>query len=119
MNSGSSLDVQSDTAMIGAWDALTVQNNAEREAWGFRQQGANYSANASVLNSTAKNASTAGLIGAGSSLLSGASQFTGAWSTPSVSTATPGGVSGMSNDIFGQAKSKLAMPKMNTGTTWF
>jgi hypothetical protein len=36
--SGSALDVQEATAGLGAMDALTIRNNAVREAWGFRMQ---------------------------------------------------------------------------------
>jgi len=37
---GSAVDVQADTAYMGELDALTIRNNAAREAWGFKQQGA-------------------------------------------------------------------------------
>lgn len=36
VNKGSSLDVQADSAYLGELDALTIRNNAAREAWGFR-----------------------------------------------------------------------------------
>ena len=36
--SGSALDIQEATAGLGALDALTIRNNAYREAWGFRMQ---------------------------------------------------------------------------------
>lgn len=38
VNSGSALDVQADTAGMGAMDALTAKNNAWREAWGYKAQ---------------------------------------------------------------------------------
>lgn len=51
--SGTPLDILSDTAQIGEEDALTIRNNAAREAWGYRNQaseasrwGANQKANA-------------------------------------------------------------------------
>lgn len=37
---GSAVDVQADAAYLGELDALTVRNNAAREAWGFRQAAA-------------------------------------------------------------------------------
>lgn len=50
---GTALDLLSDTAQIGEEDALTIRNNAAREAWGYRNQaneasrwGANQKANA-------------------------------------------------------------------------
>lgn len=36
LESGSALDIQLDTAELGAQDALTIRNNAWREAWGYR-----------------------------------------------------------------------------------
>lgn len=38
VNSGSASDVQSSTAAMAAQDALTVKNNAWREAWGYKVQ---------------------------------------------------------------------------------
>lgn len=39
VDSGSAQDVQTETAEMGALDALTVRNNAAREAWGYKMQG--------------------------------------------------------------------------------
>jgi hypothetical protein len=33
---GSAVDVQADAAHLGELDALTIRNNAQREAWGFK-----------------------------------------------------------------------------------
>lgn len=49
VNLGSASDIQADTAMIGELDALTIRNNAEREAYGFRVGASNDEAQ-SVLN---------------------------------------------------------------------
>ncbi|WP_332774437.1 hypothetical protein [Pseudomonas sp. ESBL1] len=38
VNSGSAADIQDDTAALGELDALTIKNNAAREAWGYRTQ---------------------------------------------------------------------------------
>lgn len=38
IDDGSALDIQGDTAAIGAEDVMTIKNNAWREAWGFRAQ---------------------------------------------------------------------------------
>lgn len=38
VNSGSAAQLQDDTAMIGELDALTIQNNAAREAFGYQRQ---------------------------------------------------------------------------------
>jgi hypothetical protein len=57
LGSGSSLDIFGDTAQFGALDALTTVNNAQREAYGFRVQGANYQSQAN----SARSAGSAGL----------------------------------------------------------
>lgn len=51
--SGTALDILADTAQVGEEDALTIRNNAAREAWGYRNQaseasrwGANQKSNA-------------------------------------------------------------------------
>lgn len=38
VNRGSAVDVQADAAYLGELDALTIRNNAAKEAWGFRTQ---------------------------------------------------------------------------------
>lgn len=43
VNSGSALDVQADTMALGELDALTIKNNAAREAWGYKTQQLQYS----------------------------------------------------------------------------
>jgi hypothetical protein len=42
VDSGSALDLQTDTAAIGAQDSLTIKNNAWREAWGYKVQANEY-----------------------------------------------------------------------------
>jgi hypothetical protein len=41
VNSGSAVDVQSDTKARGAADELTIRNNAWREAWGYKVESQN------------------------------------------------------------------------------
>ena len=53
VDSGSALDIVSETAGIGALDQLTIRSNADREALGLRQQARNY-------RTTAKNFATEG-----------------------------------------------------------
>ncbi len=38
VNSGSAANVQDDTAALGELDALTISNNAAKEAWGYQTQ---------------------------------------------------------------------------------
>lgn len=42
VSSGSALDIQEETAGQGALGALTIRNNAWREAWGYKVQSENY-----------------------------------------------------------------------------
>lgn len=79
LTSGSPLDLLSDTAMLGEQDALTIRANAQREAWSARAQGANFGAEAGLLQARGTAAQQAGYMGAGASLLSGASQVAGSW----------------------------------------
>lgn len=44
----SAMDVQEDAAAMGELEALTIRNNAAREAWGYRVQAANLGSNASL-----------------------------------------------------------------------
>lgn len=41
LESGTALQLQEETASLGALDALTIRNNAYREAWGYKAQAAN------------------------------------------------------------------------------
>jgi len=70
--SGTALDLLSDTAQVGEEDALTIRNNAAREAWGYRNQAneaSRWGAN-QLSNSRAK---------AGGTLLTAGAQSYGQW----------------------------------------
>ncbi|UEH06668.1 hypothetical protein [Pseudomonas sp. HN8-3] len=58
VNSGSSAQLQDDTAMLGELDALTIQNNAAREAYGYRVHAKQDLLNA---NQTVQNGKTAAM----------------------------------------------------------
>lgn len=81
IGSGSNLDILGDTAASGELDALTIRNNAEREAWGVEVQGSNFSAQAGLLQAQGAQAQAAGNWGAGTSLLAGAGSFASSWYT--------------------------------------
>lgn len=66
ISSGSAGDLLADTRRYGELDALTVRSNADREAYGYRAQAAQYGADA-------KMARRAGYLNAAGSLLTGAS----------------------------------------------
>lgn len=71
---GSPTDILGDTARAGEQDALTIRNNAAREAWGFQVQGAGYGADAALRESYEPS-----YLGAGASLLLGASALADKW----------------------------------------
>lgn len=72
--SGSPTDILTDTRKAGELDALTVRNNAAREAWGYEVQGSNAGASAALSGSFQPS-----YLGAGASLLSGASGLGDKW----------------------------------------
>lgn len=63
VNSGSAAQLQDDTAMIGELDALTLQNNAAREAYGYRIQAQQDRANAAQTLTNAGNKATGSILG--------------------------------------------------------
>ncbi|WP_428659509.1 virion core protein, T7 gp14 family [Reyranella sp.] len=71
---GSPTDILSDTARAGEQDALTIRNNAKREAWSYEMQAAGYDADAALRESFEPS-----YLGAGTSLLMGASSLADKW----------------------------------------
>ncbi len=74
VNQGSAVDVRSSAAATGELNALTTRANAEQQVYGYQTQQASYLGQESLAQMQASQASTAGIIGATTSLLSGASQ---------------------------------------------
>jgi len=77
---GSPTDILGDTAAAGEFDAQTIRANAAREAYGYTVQGLSYG-NTAILESTraANSTYTPNYLGAGASLLSGASTLADKW----------------------------------------
>ena len=77
---GSPADILGDTAAAGELDARTIRANAAREAHGYRLQGLGYG-NEAILQSTraANSTYTPNYLGAGASLLAGASTLAEKW----------------------------------------
>jgi len=71
---GSPIDILSDTARAGEQDALTIRNNAAREGRSYEMQAAGYDADAALHESFQPS-----YLGAGTSLLMGASELAGRW----------------------------------------
>ncbi len=76
---GTNLDVQSSAAELGELNALTIRDNAARKAYGYETQSTNFQAEAGLQDQTAKNATTAGWLNAGTDLVAGASSVSNKW----------------------------------------
>lgn len=68
VNSGSASATQANTAGMGALDAMTIKNNAWKQAWGYQTQATNYTAQSAFDKLSGETA-------AGSTLLTGGLQF--------------------------------------------
>lgn len=73
---GSALDLTTDTAGVGEQEALTIENNAEREALGFITQGLNFQSSAELARLRGQVPSKAGGIA-----LAGASKIAGSFAS--------------------------------------
>lgn len=94
LDSGSALEIQQDTAHIGEQDAMTIRNNAAREAWGYKVQALDYTTKGQFAASSSQfQASSTMLTGNLEALgygLKGASYFSGGSSKLTVPTTTSG-----------------------------
>ena len=73
--SGTSLNVQGDTAKLGELDALTIRSNTARKAYNMRVEGLSDTNQAGLYDAQASNAKAAGALGGFSSILSGATSL--------------------------------------------
>lgn len=71
VDSGSALDVVADSAMLGEMDALTVRQNAEREAYQYRLQAYSSRTQAGMSTLAGNNAASNAAWGAGTTLIGG------------------------------------------------
>jgi len=79
VDAGSALNLVEDTAMIGEFDALTIRDNAAREAWQNRAQGANFTAEAQLAKMRASSAQQSGFGTAFGTLLTTAGSVGSKW----------------------------------------
>lgn len=75
VDTGSALDITSDTAGIGALDALTIKNNADREAWSDENQARQDRSQAEYTTDQ----DSSGLGAAGGALLGGIGSIASKW----------------------------------------
>ncbi len=76
-DSGSALDLLTETSGMGELDALTTMNNAQREAYGYRVQGMNSTAQANLQRTQSKLYKSAGAGNAMGTLLTGGAKAYG------------------------------------------
>lgn len=79
VNVGSPVDVQASTAELGELDALTIRNNAQREAYGYKIQEGNASAESGLFGDQASGDMLAGWVGSIGSLMGDASSVGDKW----------------------------------------
>lgn len=77
LSEGTPLNILTDTDLFGEIDANTIQTNAAREAWGYRAQGSNSTAQANLYKAQADNQNPL-MAGAGT-LLAGAGSVADRW----------------------------------------
>lgn len=77
LGEGSAADILASTDYMGETDALTIRDNASREAWGYRVRGSNSSADAGMYGARSR-AESSGMAAA-TSLLTGAGKVAGSW----------------------------------------
>lgn len=104
---GSPTDILGDTAAAGELDAQTIRANAAREAYGYQVQGLGYGSTATLEATRALNSTyTPNYLGAGASLLAGASSLGEKWhrfqqNAPDSSFGGKGGIGTINGNTFG------------------
>ena len=104
---GSPTDILGDTRAAGELDAQTIRANAAREAYGYQVQGLGYGSTATLEATRALNSTyTPNYLGAGASLLAGASTLGDKWhrfqqNAPDGSFGGKGGIGTINGNTFG------------------
>lgn len=75
LSSGSPTDILTDTAVLGELDALTIRQNAQREAYGYNVQASNFQTEANVNRTAARNARSALPLQLATTVVGGASRY--------------------------------------------
>lgn len=91
VNTGSPLDIQSDTARFGRLNDLTIRNNAARQAWGYQATGNLETAQAQNYQTAATTSAIGSLIGTGGSVANKWQSFQTAGVDPFAVSAFGGG----------------------------
>lgn len=75
IDSGSALDIQLESVGIGELDALTIRNNAAREAWGYKVEAADLRNRGALAQYAGRNAAASYRNQSWSTLLTGAGEL--------------------------------------------
>jgi len=75
----SALDITGETSEIGELDALTIRNNAEREAVGLEQQGQNFGSEAQMRLATGMGEASAARVNSFGTFLGNSSRVADRW----------------------------------------
>lgn len=77
LDTGSALEITTDTAGIGERDALTIRSNAEREALGYEAEGMNFGGQAALAGYQADN--TSATLGQAATIFGGLGSVADKW----------------------------------------
>lgn len=91
VNTGSASNVRKSQDIVGMTDVAQIRQNAAIENYGYRSQGMAYTAQSGLDKAAASNASTAGFVGAGTSLLGSAGRAAGQYANWSNVSGGSGG----------------------------
>jgi hypothetical protein len=94
LTTGSPVSVREGTRQMGRLSSLNIINNSNLTAYGYKTQAGNFGAQSQLDLASAANASAAGFLNAGSSLVGGASSFASKWQSYQLRGLLPGGNSG-------------------------
>lgn len=89
VNTGSAAKVRSSADLTGLSDVQQIRQNAAIENYGYRSQSTSYQAESALETAGASNASTAGYLSAGTSLLGGAGRAAGQYASWMNQTTVP------------------------------
>lgn len=79
LTDGSAADIQDETQLMGELDALTVRNNARREAWGYRVEAWDMRQRGRAADAAGRAGQSSASLQAGATLLGGAANIYGAY----------------------------------------
>lgn len=91
LDSGSALDVVQNDQALGEFDALTIRNNAAREAWGYTVQADDYRRQAGMTRAAGRDTAKSLRRGSVSTLLSGAGELANIYASAPKSITRGGG----------------------------